>query len=197
MKMECYCDYIGVCCCEIEKLSHHCVSELYHCCGELIKCCTNVSKHFDNHDYLNCSKIESLCRNCMKIKTSKISKTSKKVCPPGKTINPKTGRCINIPKQKTKKNPSGLKKTSSKSSMTFDKALDLLEGSKDKGLGSIMKTVKNKFGVTLEYKYGSLYFMKKGKEISRPEMEKVQQYIIDRVKKVKGGPIDSGKESRC
>ena len=100
MKMECYCNYIGVCCCEIEKLSHHCVSELHHCCGELIKCCANVSKHFDNHDYLNCTKIESLCKSCMKIKQSK---TPKKECPPGKIINPKTGRCINKPKEKTKK----------------------------------------------------------------------------------------------
>lgn len=38
----------------------------------------------------------------------------KKECPPGKIINPKTGRCINKPKEKTKKKPQKDKDKSKK-----------------------------------------------------------------------------------
>ena len=54
----------------------------------------------------------------------------KKECPPGKIVNPKTGRCINKPKEKTHKKPGRPKKTSPrppKKELTFDEVLKQFE----------------------------------------------------------------------
>jgi len=45
-------------------------------------------------------------KEAMPVKQNEPAKEKpKKECPPGKIINPKTGRCINKPKDKTKKKP--------------------------------------------------------------------------------------------
>ena len=138
----------------------------------------------------------------------------KKECPPGKIVNPKTGRCINKPKEKTQKK-RGLPKKSVSSepeqmpssnplsppkqekSMNFDEALEHIRTTGKPGsYRSFMNGIKKKFGITLKYdNHGDdyavpdLYFMKGKKECSREEMEKVQQYVIDTAEKSKSSPV--------
>lgn len=137
-----------------------------------------------------------------------------KVCPPGKIVNPKTGRCINKPKEKTHKNrgrpkktfvappetmPSHYKKPSSEksTSLSFDEALEHIRtNGKPGSYRTFMNGIKKKFGITLKYdNHGDdyaapdLYFMKGKKECSRAEMERVMKYVIDTAEKSKSPPV--------
>lgn len=136
----------------------------------------------------------------------------KKECPPGKIVNPKTGRCINKPKEKTHKNRGRPKKTvaspaepmsspKKSTSLSFDEALEHIRTTGKPGsYRKFLNGIKNKFGITLKYDafnlvHGddsaepTLYFMKGKKEASREEMEKVQQYVIDTAEKSKSPPV--------
>ena len=136
-----------------------------------------------------------------------------KECPPGKIVNPKTGRCINKPKEKTHKNrgrpkktvtvspdpmPSHYKKPSSeKSTLSFDEALEHIRTTGKPGsYRKFLNDIKKKFGITLKYdNHGddyaepTLYFMKGKKEASIEEMKKVKQYVIDTAEKSKSPPV--------
>ena len=135
-----------------------------------------------------------------------------KECPPGKIVNPKTGRCINKPKEKTHKNrglpkkivavspdplPSHYKKPSSEKPMSFDEALEHIRtNGKPGSYRTFLNGIKKKFGITLKYdNHGddyaepTLYFMKGKKEASREEMEKVKKYVIDTAEKSKSPPV--------
>ena len=117
----------------------------------------------------------------------------KKECPPGKIVNPKTGRCINKPKEKTHKKPGIPNKTvvvkekqmsqpnpEKSLSENFHGALEYIRN--DGKPGSYRKhlnDIKRKYGITLKYNnHGDLYFMKNGKEVSRTEMEEVMKYVV-------------------
>ena len=137
-----------------------------------------------------------------------------KECPPGKILNPKTGRCINKPKEKTHKkrgrpkksvsaepeqmpSPTPMSNPKQEKSMNFDEALEHIRTTGKPGsYRSFMNGIKKKFGITLKYdNHGDdyavpdLYFMKGKKECSREEMEKVQQYVIDTAEKSKSPPV--------
>jgi len=135
-----------------------------------------------------------------------------KECPPGKIVNPKTGRCINKPKEKTHKNrgrpkktvavspdpmQSHYKKPSSEKPMSFDEALEHIRtNGKPGSYRTFLNGIKKKFGITLKYdNHGDdyampdLYFMKGKKEASREEMKKVQKYVIDTAEKSKSPPV--------
>ena len=135
-----------------------------------------------------------------------------KECPPGKIVNPKTGRCINKPKEKTHKNrglpkktvavspdpmPSHYKKPPSEKPMSFDEALEHIRTTGKPGsYRKFLNGIKTKFGITLkydnrgdDYAEPTLYFMKGKKEASREEMKKVQQYVIDTAEKSKSSPV--------
>ena len=110
----------------------------------------------------------------------------KKECPPGKIVNPKTGRCINKPKEKTHKKPGRPKKTvvaspepmpspKKSTSLSFDEALEHIRTTGKPGsYRTFLNGIKKKFGITLKYdNHGddyaepTLYFMKGKKEASR------------------------------
>ena len=57
--------------------------------------------------------VESMIKKADSAKAlpDKVNKKPKKECPPGKIINPKTGRCINKPKEKTQKKRGRPKKS--------------------------------------------------------------------------------------
>jgi hypothetical protein len=137
-----------------------------------------------------------------------------KECPPGKILNPKTGRCINKPKEKTQKRrglpnksevaepeqmPSSKPMSSPKQekSMSFDEALEHIRTTGKPGsYRAFLNGIKTKFGIILKYdNHGddyaepTLYFMKGKKECSREEMKKVQQYVIDTAEKSKSPPV--------
>lgn len=137
-----------------------------------------------------------------------------KECPPGKILNPKTGRCINKPKEKTHKkrgrpkkslvaeqeqmpSPKPILSPKQEKSMSFDEALEHIRTTGKPGsYRAFLNSIKNKFGITLKYdNYGDeyampdLYFMKGNKECSREEMKKVQQYVIDTAEKSKSPPV--------
>ena len=137
-----------------------------------------------------------------------------KECPPGKILNPKTGRCINKPKEKTHKkrgrpkkslvaeqeqmpSPKPILSPKQEKSMSFDEALEHIRTTGKPGsYRAFLNSIKNKFGITLKYdNHGddyvepTLYFMKGKKEASREEMKKVQQYVIDTAEKSKSPPV--------
>tara|TARA_A100001015_G_scaffold287846_1_gene358056 strand:- start:3875 stop:4777 length:903 start_codon:yes stop_codon:yes gene_type:complete len=139
-----------------------------------------------------------------------------KECPPGKIVNPKTGRCINKPKEKTHKRRGRPKKSVSeevktvpmpepepkpkpKKSMNFDEALEHIRtNGKPGSYRTFLNGIKRKFGITLKYdNHGDdyavpdLYFMKGKKECSREEMEKVMKYVIDTAEKQKSPPVSN------
>ena len=139
----------------------------------------------------------------------------KKECPPGKILNPKTGRCINKPKEKThkkrgrpkksevvepdqKSSPKPMSSPKQEKSMSFDEALEHIRTTGKPGsYRKFLNGIKTKFGITLkygpsqaqlhgdDYAQPELYFMKGKKEASREEMEKVKQYVIDTAEKSK------------
>lgn len=138
---------------------------------------------------------------------------SDKECPPGKILNPKTGRCINKPKEKTQKrrgrpkksvvaepeqmpSPKPMSSPKQEKSMSFDEALEYIRTTGKPGsYRKFLNGIKTKFGITLKYdNHGddyaepTLYFMKGKKECSREEMEKVKQYVIDTAEKSKSPP---------
>ena len=133
-----------------------------------------------------------------------------KECPPGKIVNPKTGRCINKPKEKTQKRrgrpkksvvaeqeqippPKPMSSPKQEKSMSFNEALEYIRTTGKPGsYRKFLNDIKNKFGITLKYdNHGddyaepTLYFMKGKKEASIEEMKKVQKYIIDTAEKSK------------
>jgi len=137
-----------------------------------------------------------------------------KECPPGKIVNPKTGRCINKPKEKTQKkrglpkksvsaeqeqmpSPTPMLPPKQDKSMNFDEALEHIRtNGKPGSYRSFMNGIKKKFGITLKYdNHGDdyavpdLYFMKGKKECSREEMKKVMKYVIDMAEKSKSSPL--------
>ena len=131
-----------------------------------------------------------------------------KECPPGKILNPKTGRCINKPKEKTQKRRGRPKKTfaspakpmsspKAEKTMSFNEALEYIRTTGKPGsYRAFMNDIKKKFGITLkydnhgdEYAMPDLYFMKGKKECSREEMEKVKKYVIDTAEKSKSPPV--------
>lgn len=131
-----------------------------------------------------------------------------KECPRGKILNPKTGRCINKPKEKTHKKPGRPKKTVAVSpdpmpypkkstSLSFDEALEHIRtNGKSGSYRKFLNGIKTKFGITLKYdNHGddyaapTLYFMKGKKEASREEMEAVMKYVIDTAEKSKSPPV--------
>jgi hypothetical protein len=138
----------------------------------------------------------------------------KKECPPGKIVNPKTGRCINKPKEKTQNRRGRPKKTvvaepeqmpspkpmsspKQEKSMSFDEALEYIRTTGKPGsYRKFLNGIKTKFGITLKYdNHGDdyavpdLYFMKGKKECSIEEMKKVKQYVIDTAEKSKSPPV--------
>ena len=137
-----------------------------------------------------------------------------KECPPGKILNPKTGRCINKPKEKTQKrrgrpkksvsvgpeqipSPKPMSSPKQEKSMSFNEALEHIRTTGKPGsYRAFLNGIKTKFGITLKYdNHGddyaepTLYFMKGKKECSREEMEKVKQYVIDTAEKSKSPPV--------
>lgn len=133
-----------------------------------------------------------------------------KECPPGKIVNPKTGRCINKPKEKTHKKkglpkktfvappetmPSHYKKPSSEksTSLSFDEALEHIRTTGKPGsYRKFLNGIKTKFGITLKYdNHGddyaepTLYFMKGKKEASIYSISEVKKYVIDTAEKSK------------
>tara|TARA_A200000113_G_scaffold33032_1_gene27302 strand:- start:12 stop:956 length:945 start_codon:yes stop_codon:yes gene_type:complete len=137
---------------------------------------------------------------------------SEKECPPGKILNPKTGRCINKPKEKTQKkrgrpkksvvaeqmpSPKPMTSPNQGETMSFDEALEHIRTTGKPGsYRSFLNGIKKKFGIALKYdNHGddyaepTLYFMKGKKEASIEEMKKVQQYVIDTAEKSKSPPV--------
>ena len=99
------------------------------------------------------------------VKSLKVQKPKVKKCPPGKELNPKTGRCINLktktkPKTKSKTNPKTKKvkslkvKTSTvkKSTTIIRKSQSIVKMPKFKPSGSVLYDVK-KNGVMLAFTY--------------------------------------------
>tara|TARA_B000000557_G_C20810417_1_gene459800 strand:- start:204 stop:1142 length:939 start_codon:yes stop_codon:yes gene_type:complete len=188
--------------------------------GTLLKLTNNIKDKFNaTHQYGDDGEIifKKYGVELGKPETDKIQKyvidsqknndKPKKECQPGKIINPKTGRCIKKPKEKTHKKtglPKKIVKASpalkkptpapeeSVSSENFDEALEHIRtNGKPGSYKTFLNGIKRKFGITLKYdNHGDdyavpdLYFMKGKKEATREEMEKVMKYVIDAAKKV-------------
>ena len=76
MIMECLCNYICTCCCELECISDTCFKELCEKCTMLSECCNSVKKCSSKAccDYLNCDKIIQCCNKCKQKSKSKSKK---------------------------------------------------------------------------------------------------------------------------
>ena len=192
--------------------------------GTLLKLINSIKEKFNaTHQYGNDGEI-TFMKYGVKLDKSESEKIQKyvidsvnqkdvkpeKECPPGKILNPKTGRCINKPKEKTQKrrgrpkksvvaeqeqmpSPKPMPSPKQEKSMSFNEALEYIRTTGKPGsYRKFLNDIKNKFGITLKYdNHGddyaepTLYFMKGKKEASIEEMKKVQQYIIDTAEKSK------------
>ena len=74
--MESLCNYMCLCCCEMEKISPSTVSEFKSRCSMLTKMCGVLEKKLSKEEFekLRCSEVKSLCGN----KFSKKAKKTKK-----------------------------------------------------------------------------------------------------------------------
>ena len=140
-----------------------------------------------------------------------------KQCPPGKIINPKTGRCINKPKEKTHKrrglpkksvvvSPGSMPSPKKTTSLSFDEALEHIRtNGKPGSYRKFLNGIKTKFGITLkydnqgdDYAEPTLYFMKGKKEASIYSISEVKKYVIDTAEKSKSSstpPVYSSKRA--
>ena len=112
-----------------------------------------------------------------------MEKTNKTRGRPKKTVLvPKSESVKDVSRKSSIKSP--------KKELPFVRALwHIRTNGKPGSYRKFMKTIKNKFGITLKYdNYGDdyavpdLYFMKGKKECSREEMDKVKKYVIDYAK---------------
>lgn len=73
--MEVLCNYMCVCCCEMENLTQSTISEFKNKCKLLIRSCGIMSKKLSSEELktLNCDKIKKLCDNTF-VKTKKSTK---------------------------------------------------------------------------------------------------------------------------
>ena len=73
--MESLCNYMCLCCCEMEKITQSTISEFKNKCKMLIQSCEIVNKKLSSSEItkLNCDKIKKLCDNTF-VKTKKTKK---------------------------------------------------------------------------------------------------------------------------
>jgi len=122
----------------------------------------------------------------------------KKECPPGKIVNPKTGRCINKPKEKTQKRRGRPKKSEPKEDYSWMgedsdeeddninpevlKKLKLFKKETPQKYKELKKDIKKKFGFILSFnEMDKLYIYKNGEE--EDLSKEAEKFILDSIKK--------------
>ena len=134
----------------------------------------------------------------------------KKECPPGKIVNPKTGRCINKPKEKTQKRRGRPKKSEPKEDYSWIgedsdeeedninpevlKKLKLFKKETPKKYKELKKDIKKKFGFILSFdEMDKLYIYKNGEE--EDLSKEAEKFILDSIKKPEPKPVPEPEKS--
>jgi len=123
----------------------------------------------------------------------------KKECPPGKIVNPKTGRCINKPKEKTHKKRGRPKKSEPKEDYSWIgkdsddeeddninpevlKKLKRFKKETPRKYKELKKDIQKKFGLTLHFdEMDKLYIYKNGEE--EDLSKEAEKFMLDSIKK--------------